>query len=229
MSKDANPRPKAPHKTPARANRLLPRRLPHQTRGRETREAILRAAGAEIERAGLASLTTKRIASAAGVSVGGLYEYFPNKKAIVYALVSDWLRRSFDTLDMLHPLRGGSQDMLGYLSTQIDEMAAIYASQPGLSVLLTAIASDPELLSAVQEHDFRSVEATASALMHFAPAATREQALSTARTISIIGHELLSEAVAKGAPDGNALIENLKVCTFALASRLLLHNGTQKA
>lgn len=229
MVKNANPRPKPPHKTASRAAaHLSPRRLPLQARGKETRETILRAAGAEIERAGLASLTTKRIATAAGVSVGALYEYFPNKKAVVYALVSDWLKRGFDTLDRLHPLRGGSQDMLGYLSRQIDEMAAIYANQPGLSALLTAIASDPELLDALREHDDRSVGTTASALAHFAPGATREQVLSTARTIAIIGHELLNEAIAKSASDGGRQIENLKVCAFALASRLLLEGGAAK-
>ena len=204
---------------------LAPRRLPHQTRGRETMEAILRAAGSEIEREGLDRLTTKRIAAAAGVSIGALYEYFPNKEAIVFALLTDWLERVYKVLDDLHPQRGGCQDMLTYLTRQMDEMVGLYADQPGLGSLITAIASMPQLREAVREHDSRSAATTASALTHFAPQADPMIVLSTARSIAIFAHETLSEALVRKAPDGQALIENLKVCAFALASRLLLRSS----
>jgi AcrR family transcriptional regulator len=218
----AAPRPSR-RKSKMPSPRLAPRRLPNQARARETLEAILRATGAEIDREGLDRLTTKRVAATAGISVGALYEYFPNKEAIVYALISDWLSRGFDVLDGLHPDRGGDQDMLTYLARQIEGMARIYADQPGLSGLITMISSMPTLREAVREHDSRSAATVASALRHFAPMADPEAALTTARTIALIAHELLSEAVVRKAPDGDRLIENLKVCVFALASRLLLN------
>lgn len=210
---------------PSPNSRLAPRRLPNQARARETREAILRATGAEIDKEGLDRLTTKRVAATAGISVGALYEYFPNKEAIVYALVSDWLSRGFEVLDGLHPDRGGDQDMLTYLARQIEGMARIYADQPGLSGLITMISSMPTLREALRDHDARSAATVASALRHFAPMADPEVALTTARTIALIAHELLSEAVVRKAPDGDRLIENLKVCIFALASRLLLNSA----
>ena len=204
---------------------LAPRRLPNQTRGRETMEAILRAAGTEIEREGLDRLTTKRIAAAAGVSVGALYEYFPNKEAIVCALLTDWLERVYNALDEFHPQRGGCQDMLTYLTLQMDRMVSLYSDQPGLGSLITAIASMPQLREAVREHDSRSAASTASALSFFAPQADPQAVLSTARSIAIFAHEILSEALVRKAPDAEALIENLKVCAFALASRLLLRSS----
>ncbi|NOK63785.1 MAG: TetR/AcrR family transcriptional regulator [Chloroflexi bacterium AL-W] len=62
------------------------RRNPTQERSRFTVEAILDAAVQVFEQHGYAAGTTARIAERAGVSVGSLYQYFPNKDAILVAL-----------------------------------------------------------------------------------------------------------------------------------------------
>src|SRR5947207_4379776 len=63
-----------------------PRRRPRQERSRDTVEAIVEAAAQVFERHGYAAGTTNRIAERAGVSIGSLYQYFPNKDAIVAEL-----------------------------------------------------------------------------------------------------------------------------------------------
>jgi AcrR family transcriptional regulator len=206
----------------AKAKRLQPRRTPNQARSRDTLETVLRAAGAAIERDGLDRLTTRRIAELAGISVGALYEYFPNKQAVVYALVADWMERVFAVLDGLHPRHGATQDVLTYLGSQIDRMTQLYRDQPGLSALVTMVTSMPELHDAVRMHDERSAASVASALHHFAPLADPHDIRSAARTIAIIAHEILCEAVARNAPDAARLLRNLKICVFALGTRLLL-------
>src|SRR5271165_1676775 len=65
---------------------LQPRKLPSQPRSEETVEAILQAAAQVFERHGYAAGTTNRIAERAGVSIGTVYQYFPNKDAILVAL-----------------------------------------------------------------------------------------------------------------------------------------------
>ncbi len=64
----------------------VPRKAPRQERSRETYEAILDAAAQLFERLGYAAATTNKIAERAGVSIGSLYQYFPNKDALLYAL-----------------------------------------------------------------------------------------------------------------------------------------------
>src|SRR4051794_7785660 len=71
---------------------LKPRRRPSQERSRETVDAIVEAAARVFEGHGYAAGTTNRIAERAGVSVGSLYQYFPNKDAILVAL----MRRHLD-------------------------------------------------------------------------------------------------------------------------------------
>jgi AcrR family transcriptional regulator len=61
-------------------------RRPKQARGQATCAAIFEATARILESEGEASLNTNRIAQIAGVSVGSLYQYFPNKQAILIAM-----------------------------------------------------------------------------------------------------------------------------------------------
>lgn len=62
------------------------RKTPRQARARATVDAILFAAAHILKTDGQPGFTTNRIAEVAGVSIGSLYQYFPNKQAIVNAL-----------------------------------------------------------------------------------------------------------------------------------------------
>jgi AcrR family transcriptional regulator len=65
---------------------LILRKTPRQARSCATVATILDAAARVLTAEGLARATTNRIAEVAGISVGSLYQYFPNKLAIVGAL-----------------------------------------------------------------------------------------------------------------------------------------------
>jgi AcrR family transcriptional regulator len=62
------------------------RRAPRQERSRQTVEAVLDAVERVLRRDGLEAVTTNRIAEAAGVSIGSVYQYFPDKQSIFTAL-----------------------------------------------------------------------------------------------------------------------------------------------
>ena len=66
--------------------RASTRREPKQQRSRQTVEAVLDGVQRVLKRHGAGALTTNRVAEAAGVSIGSLYQYFPNKQAIFIAL-----------------------------------------------------------------------------------------------------------------------------------------------
>lgn len=71
----------------------LPRRVPRQARSKDTSEVIVEAAARVFAEVGLVKATTTRVAEVAGVSVGSLYQYFPDKQAIVLALFERQTRR----------------------------------------------------------------------------------------------------------------------------------------
>ncbi len=67
--------------------RTSPRKKPTQSRSGATVEAILQATARVLRRDGYDRLSTNRVAVEAGVSIGSLYQYFPNKESLVAALI----------------------------------------------------------------------------------------------------------------------------------------------
>jgi len=67
--------------------RTTPRKRPRQARSKVTVDTILEATARVLVKHGFDRLTTNAVATAAGVSIGSLYQYFPNKEALVSALV----------------------------------------------------------------------------------------------------------------------------------------------
>lgn len=76
--------------------RTSPRKRPRQERSRATVDAILDATARVLVQEGYDRASTNRVAETAGVSVGSLYQYFPNKEAMVGELVDRFSRRITD-------------------------------------------------------------------------------------------------------------------------------------
>jgi AcrR family transcriptional regulator len=87
------------------ASDLEPRRRPRQERARATVEAIVAAAAEVIASEGYAAMNTNKVAARAGVSIGSLYQYFPNKQALLVSLLEEHLAR-------VHPLVARSLEEL---------------------------------------------------------------------------------------------------------------------
>jgi AcrR family transcriptional regulator len=80
---------------------LSPRKTPLQTRAQTMVELILEAAARVLARESLAGFNTNRVAQVAGISIGSLYQYFPNKSALMAALIEraqDGLAQSLEQL-----------------------------------------------------------------------------------------------------------------------------------
>jgi AcrR family transcriptional regulator len=74
------------------------RKQPQQARSTDLVAAILEAAIQVLAKEGAQRFTTARVAERAGVSVGSLYQYFPNKAAILFRLQSDEWRQTTEML-----------------------------------------------------------------------------------------------------------------------------------
>lgn len=74
--------------------RISSRKQPQQARSSELVASILEAAVQVLASEGAQRFTTARVAERAGVSIGSLYQYFPNKAAILFRLQSDEWRRT---------------------------------------------------------------------------------------------------------------------------------------
>jgi AcrR family transcriptional regulator len=76
-----------------------PRKMPLQARATVTVEAICEATIQVLLIHGGDRLTTTRVADRAGVSVGTLYQYFPNKQALLFAVMEDHLKKLAEAVE----------------------------------------------------------------------------------------------------------------------------------
>ena len=78
---------------------LTPRKRPRQARSTATLDAIFEATIQVLLADGMRALTTTRVAERAGVSVGTMYQYFPHKRSLIYALNERYLEVLADKVE----------------------------------------------------------------------------------------------------------------------------------
>lgn len=98
---------------------LNPRKMPRQSRSSSTVEAILEAAAHILETEGFDGYSTNAIAQYAGVSIGSLYQYFPNKTAITRALIEREIGLLLAQLEALEANSEGMQSLQGLLEIAV--------------------------------------------------------------------------------------------------------------
>jgi AcrR family transcriptional regulator len=92
--------------TDRRKSQISSRKQPKQVRSAHLVAAILDAAIQVLAKEGAQRFTSARVAEKAGVSVGSLYQYFPNKAAILFRLQSDeWRQTSKLLRDILEDVQ----------------------------------------------------------------------------------------------------------------------------
>ncbi|HEY1898526.1 MAG TPA: TetR/AcrR family transcriptional regulator [Steroidobacteraceae bacterium] len=111
------------------------RRVPRQRRALITVEAILDAVVRILKREGVTAVTTNRIAEVAGVSVGSVYQYFPDKRAVFVALH----KRHVEEIDRVLEralVRHANSSLEEFVSAMVIAMTEAHAADPQLYELL---------------------------------------------------------------------------------------------
>lgn len=93
----------------AAPDHLSPRKRPRQARALATVDAIFEATIQLLIAQGSRRLTTTRVAQRAGVSVGTMYQYFPHKQALIYALNERYLDMLAEELERTCSAQQGAQ------------------------------------------------------------------------------------------------------------------------
>ncbi len=168
-----------PDKPPMKA-----RKQPSQARAKATVDAIIEATERVLAQRGLTEASTTEIADIAGVSVGTLYQYFPNKQALVAAVIEARLER--DRQEIAEALeRARPMPLVAGLAELSRVMAMLYRDEPHLyremvealtevererrveAIIADTIAGMAELLAARRdEHDHPDPEIAAWVLVN---------------------------------------------------------------
>jgi AcrR family transcriptional regulator len=100
---------------------LSPRKTPRQQRSAATVAAILDTAAHILEETGLEGYTTNALAARAGVSIGSVYQYFPNRDAVTRALIerrAEELMAAILAIDALATGRSGIGELIAIAVSQ---------------------------------------------------------------------------------------------------------------
>jgi AcrR family transcriptional regulator len=111
------------------------RRKPQQRRAQQTVEAILDAVTRILKREGFDRVTTNRIAEVAGVSIGSVYQYFPDKRAIFVALHERHVEQ-IDRLVESKMLEHAASPLETLMRAMIEAMVDAHVPDPELYELL---------------------------------------------------------------------------------------------
>jgi AcrR family transcriptional regulator len=142
---------------------LQPRKEPVQQRSRFTVDQILEAAARVFGERGYAGTTTNHIAERAGVSIGSLYQYFPNKDTILVALHARHMESASEVMQrMMVEALGEKKAPEHLLRRFVRQVIEMHASEPALHhVLLYEGPRTPELserLHAIEDSMAHAVE-----------------------------------------------------------------------
>jgi AcrR family transcriptional regulator len=172
------------------------RKLPRQARSRQLVEAILEAGARILSDGGWAAFNTNAVAERAGVSIGSLYQYFPDKLALIAAIRS---RHLDDCLTALSGLDLSCADHDESAPDLVDALIAAHSRYPGLHrVLLDDAPSAPDHLDPESAYEKAYLGLYAKALNPDANEAPDDRGLAAALVLSDAVDGVIHNAARRG-------------------------------
>ena len=119
---------------------VKPRKLPVQERSKDTVGVILEAAAHVFVEKGYAAGTTNHIAQKAGVSIGSLYQYFPNKDAILVSLAEQHLESAKGEIgEILSEAAAGDTSIISLIRRIVEATIRMHMRAPRLHRVIFAL------------------------------------------------------------------------------------------
>jgi AcrR family transcriptional regulator len=114
------------------------RRNPQQNRSKKRVDDILEAAAVLINTMGYDETSTSRIAERAGIPVGTLYQFFPNKQAVIQTLVGHYLDDMRALLAEIFPPDLAALPLPAIVNQTVDRLVAFNSTHPGFNQIVSS-------------------------------------------------------------------------------------------
>ncbi|MCR4265599.1 TetR/AcrR family transcriptional regulator [Nitratireductor sp. ZSWI3] len=186
------------------------RRHPSQKRSRERFERILAVATEVIEAAGSDQMKMSDIASRAGISIGSLYQYFPDKAAIIRTLAEHYNAIGRDCISEALESVTTTAELERAFTELVDTYYAMFLAEPVMRDIWSGMQAD-KMLSDLDLDDAReNGDLLAGAMMRVAPHRDRQEVRSAAFLIMHLGEATMRLALQVGEDEGRRLVEDYK-------------------
>jgi AcrR family transcriptional regulator len=197
---------------------LEPRKKPRQQRSSRMVDRILDAALDLTREAGTTGPTTLAIAQRAGLSVGSVYQYYPNKEAILLELAKRWLS-AFPAVIAARanaPPPEDRAELRRSVRRFLDEIAALYLDNGNLLPVLEAMMLNPDLRPVVADYDAKIAGLYSAWLKRLNPALDEQNAMRIGFLMMEVGHVSLAIAVRGERKTFGLALDDLETMWLAL-------------
>jgi AcrR family transcriptional regulator len=156
------------------------RRHPRQARGERRIAELLDAADRIFAAVGYEAATTNAIAREAGASVGSLYQFFPDKEALLLALAARYRAELHEIHERVFTAETARLPLAALYDRVVETLAAFYRSHPGFRPLLFGSSTVPALATAAATLHQECVNRVEEMMRHGLPdiSATRRRMLA---------------------------------------------------
>ena len=182
------------------------RREPNQHRSRERVERILAAAAALIAEKGSDAMRMGEVAAKAGVSIGSLYQYFPDKAAIILRLAERYNAAGRACIAAALATPRSMKELRAAFMGLIDTYYALFLAEPVMRDIWSGTQAD-KALREIELADSRANGAIlADALARLRPAADRAGLATSAFLIMQLGEATMRLAISVERAEGDGLV-----------------------
>jgi len=206
---------------------IAPRKIPMQARSKERVERILDAASQLLQEEGYNAVKTNLIAKRAEVSIGSVYQFFPNRFAIFNALSTRYRERYSATLAEFMGPDSPERPWDEMLPDLVDVLAKMWRSNWAFHSVWLAIQNTAELRESDQDYRDSLIRSIMIGfLQDVLPHHDQQQLETIARTMFETSNLMLDQSMRNGEKQDDRMIDELK---FLLHSYLTGHIRSTEA
>lgn len=186
------------------------RREPTQQRSRERVERMLEAARALIVEKGSDAMRMGEVAEKAGVSIGSLYQFFPDKAAIIRTLAERYNAAGRDCIEAELAGASSKAELQAAFGKLIDIYYGLFLSEPVMRDVWSGMQADKELREVELAESRLNGALLADAMARVRPDAARRELERSAFLVMSLGESAMRLAVSVERSEGDALVETYK-------------------
>jgi AcrR family transcriptional regulator len=198
----------------AQAAATSPRRLPTQQRSRERLDRILAVAAALIAEAGSDQMKMSEVAARAGISIGSLYQYFPDKSAIIRSLAERYSAESRRCIEEALAGVATLEELRAAYESLVDQYHALFLAEPVMRDIWSGMQADKHLMALELAESRICGALLAAAMQRVHPGADPEMIASSAFLIWQLGEATMRLAISVDRSQGEALVAAFKRMTW---------------
>ncbi|RWH25880.1 TetR/AcrR family transcriptional regulator [Mesorhizobium sp.] len=188
----------------------MPRRAPTQQRSRERVERMLAAAAALIAEQGSDAMRMGEVAERAGVSIGSLYQFFPDKRAIVWALAERYTAESQACISAALKDVSDAEGLKRAFSELVDIYYGMFLAEPVMRDIWSGTQADKALRELELADSRANARFLVAVLKRLRPGADTVAMETAALLVWQMGEAVMRLAISVDREEGDRLVAAYK-------------------